>query len=281
MNWEHLDQVLWAIWKWKALTTAAIHEMIFPHDTAKYAYQKLWQMRRMGYIQHITDKSCSQYAWTLTRKGFKRRPFEYEELREEGYATEHFEHDLLCSAIQIGDWHESPEIQERVSEQELRRFPLCGYEEDVPRDEIHRPDGYWVVEYCDGPAAIALEVELKGKRGVNYEILGMYYGDRPQIYRTVWVVKGPRILKRIRKHLLLRREDADKHNFIFLEDFIAKGWSAAFVEGPDKGQTISWLLSGGLAKTPRRCCTDFTLDMRKGGAITGPSPKKFIHNKRH
>lgn len=263
------------LWKWKLSTTAALAHKFFPNCSRKTAYRRLQKLSHAGVIQTKLINQRAQYVWTLDQKGYWAIAHKLPELRCDGFQSENLEHDLLATAIHLGDWlFGVPEKCSLFSEQQLRRFypehylgwvpkPLCTNEE-----EIHRPDGYWQVSQNDVKKTIALEVELSPKRDSDYEAVGQFYSDPDnKIYRVLWVVPRLSLAKRLGNMFASNgSKSQSSHNFVLLNKVTKLGWQAPIELGPESGITISKLLNPSKGKSWGSFPIGLLLDTRKSFA---------------
>lgn len=241
-------EILLSLWKWKLLTMAAITELHFQNLTASYAHRRLLRLKESGLATwlHINgDKDGTSFAWTLTPKGFKSILESLPQLLEAGFKSETIEHDLLVTAFHLGEWISGiPKGCALFTEQELRRFHTDHYPEWIPQTKIHRPDGYWLVQYDNAPSVVALEVERSRKYMSDYHKTARFYATRYQeLFRVVWLVESESTAKAILK----ATEDIDlkstrMHSFMLEKEFRTTGWHAKFFLGRDAGKPLSRLL---------------------------------------
>jgi len=128
---------------------------------------------------------------------------------------------------------------------------------------VHRPDGYWHVKTDNGYRTIALEIELSQKRNGDYDKARIFYDRQPAIKKVIWVVKTPGLMGQIHRRMNQFSKHGEKHNFVYLKDFLMNGWNAPIQLGPDSGKSILELLHHRLATaTPPVVYRKF-LDIRK------------------
>lgn len=238
-------QVLAFLWKWKLVSNAALtSKRLFPNVSPMRAYNRLIDLRRTGYIQSRSEESGERHAWALTKKGFKAVRKHLPQLREEGFGAEHFYHDLMVTALHLGNWLvDRPASVSFVTEQELRRCDVDALPSWVPDTSIHRPDGYWGFAEGDQTKAIAIEVELNRKHLSTYEAVGDYYAEQDRIYRVLWMVESLTNVRSIQKKISESSSTRDKiHNFILEKDFLEHGWQSSIVHGPESNQTVDVFL---------------------------------------
>ncbi len=183
-------KILIFLWKWKLVSNAALSSpRFFPHTGAARAYNRLQAMRKANLIEMRCDAKCQNFAWCLTAKGFRAIREFLPALHEEGFRSEHFEHDLLVSAVHLGEWLVAkPHHVKLFTEQELRRVAYADYPSWVPQSPLHRPDGYFGFLGDDAIIPVALEVELNRKSARAYTNVSLIYQDLATIFRVLWLV---------------------------------------------------------------------------------------------
>lgn len=232
------------LWQWKVSTTVALCARFYSKRSLRQGYERLVKLEHGDLIQSLVLGNGTGFVWGLTKRGFSIIRTQLAELRAEGYQSENKEHDLLVSAIHLGEWlTQSPSGAEILSEQELRCFDTSVYPWWVPQTEIHRPDGYWYIPRGDDHSTIALEVELTQKRTADYDKTSVFYDRKSEITKVIWVTKRPSLAGHIHSRMNDAAKHDDKHNFISLVDFLKNGWQAEIRLGSDRTKTLSCLLS--------------------------------------
>ncbi len=252
------------LWKWKAVTTAALCQRFFPNCSPITGFKRLWKLERAGFIEARTiDDHGKQFAWVVTRKGFAAIRSSLPALREEGFKSEHLQHDLLASAFHLGDWLSGARDNAvLISEQQLRRYDFEFYPNPIPKTDLHRPDGY---TYLKGPKPqlVAFEVELMPKKKFMYEEVASFY-KRHGVTHILWLVPRESLGKRIHQVMgNVLSLDENRHNFISLEDFNELSWGAKIFLGSHVGQTVSGLLGNKVETESKHVSSKFLLDTRK------------------
>lgn len=252
------------LWLWKVSTTAALHQKFSPECSGHGFYSRLWRLERQGLIQERTGEKPRNCFWTLGKAGFAVIRNHLPELAEEGYQSEHLEHDLLVAAIHLGDGlFEAINGLEFFTEQQLRRYEPSSCPKWVPPCLGHRPDGYWRTTTAKGTQTIALEVELHQKSDREYAAAARYYDDMKNIDRVLWVTKRPSVGANIHRCVLSAVSDGSKHNYISLSPIYRLGWQAAIELGTESGNTISTVLANPARMSREHVFTRFALDPRK------------------
>jgi len=279
-----------SLWKWKVQSTYAIGRKFFSDDKVFAAYIRLHRLKRDGYVQSIQIRD-SEFAWTLTHKGFRQIFESLPFMSNEGFKSEYPYHDFLCSAFQLGEWLISPPEGARTfSEQQLRRIPEDNWPEWVPRtpdalqrNQKHRPDGYSLFKIGNDQVVAAFEVERSIKDADRYERVVNFYNQVSSITCILWLVESRNAVKSLER--IFKRHGIEvwsRHHFILLEEFRAKGWMAQMNGGQFHGKTLGQLLgynkvSNGL-QTRSMCNTLCLLNTRKrpmkpNKSKTSPEPK--------
>ncbi len=253
------------LWRWKIATTAALTEKFFTTCQPRTAYRRLVALKKAGFIKFRSDSYQEKYIWMLDKSGFQAIRESLPVLDAEGYRAEHIGHDLLVSAVHLGDWLSAmPERVEVFSEQELRTFHSDFYPNWVPHPTTRRPDGYWRLPIGESMATIALEVELSLKRNVDYEIIGEFYAYQSDITRTLWITEDVSAAKKISKNI--KNTIGSKpftHDFVSLDDYRKLMWQSPILIGPEKGKSISSLLQIRKGTCPPPAVGRCLLDTRK------------------
>ncbi len=186
------------------------------------------------------------------------------EIARPGYAPESIVHDLLVSAVLLGDWFLGfPEGSSVFTEQELKRLHPSVYEDWVPTNLLRIPDGLWHVPKMGSTATIALEVELNQKSSENYQKIAQVYGMQ-EFYRVLWIANTEKLASKIAT--TIQKTTPNKpfnHNFVTLADFKKRGWQAPIILGPDKERTIAKLLGATQENTPELFSNGFLLNGQK------------------
>ncbi len=257
------------LWKWKVSSTAALTKKFFPNCKGKTAYNRLLDLRQAKIIQVQADPKGIKFVCMLGQKGFDAIRGDLPPLEEEGYKSEHPEHDLFTSAFHLGDWLlAKPDAVTLFSEQQLRRIHPDYYPNWVPKSKLHRPDGYTRIQVGDSFSTTAIEVELWQKRDSDYLNVAEFYSQSRNIKRVLWLVPRQSMAITIQERMSDSHiEGVSPHNFVILEDFKNSGWHAQVSLGHDKGQSIHALFSGNVGDMPRfpgeSILTQCLLDTRK------------------
>lgn len=258
-------ELLHFLWKWKVATTAALSQRFFINRSKTTAYKRLWELELGRYIQSISDYRSYHSVWTLTKLGFGIiKPF-LPALREDGFRSENISHDLITSAVHLGDYLlDCPTNVSFFSEQELRRLALEFYPSWVPKSELHRPDGYWHVPIGKPMATVGLEVELSPKKNVQYEVIADFYASFPQVVRVLWIVPKSSTAKILHDKFSKTLSYAPMiHNFAIFPNFQKSGWEALIECGPEAGKPIAKLIGKNSEFSPKKNSELPFLDTRK------------------
>lgn len=257
------SEVLQFLWQWKIATSATLHKRCMPTLKGAGLYSMLRRMREEGLIQVRCVREPKNAFWILGKAGFHRVCEALPPLKEKGYLSEHLDHDVLVSAIHLGDGvFGLIDGLEFITEQQLRRLEPHHLPARIPNCCGHRPDGYWKVETNRGPKLIALEVELHQKANSDYGSVARFYSDMTQIDRVLWVTPKATMGKAIHRALLSETDDGFKHDFVELDTVYRSGWHASITLGPDQGKSIYDLLEETATKQRRDLFTNYSFDSR-------------------
>lgn len=281
-------ELLKFLWKWKVATSAALSKKFFSELRPMTAYHRLWKLQKGGYVTWRSDALGHKFVLHLTLKGFKTIRNEIPAgLKEEGYASEHIGHDLIVSAVHLGDWYfKTPEGPTLISEQQLRRIHPEHLPKEIPSGEkaTHCADGYWILPYSSGKKVVALEVELNPKSNAEYQEVSKFYRRATTVTDVLWVVPhkwmAPHIQEQLEKYAT--EDSHKKHSFVLLDQFKAQCWQAPINNGRYAGLTITHVLGKIGTKEPQNghktFCTHFTLDTRKTSMVSGKTKFSQLHD---
>lgn len=237
-------EVLKFLWKWKAASTAALTKSFFPGIRPFTAYERLLQLEKKRYIQHISFRYRGGGAWVLAPQGYKFLGPYLLDMKAKGYRSENILHDYFATTFHIGEWltHQPP-TGFLCSEQELRRLEPDLLPAWVPKSEKHRPDGYTAHDSGKGAHLYAFECELSLKSKARYEQTLSFYDEEETIAAVFWLAGSPAIqsvIQRcIREQNILRPH---LHHFLQLGDFKRAGWMVPLEGGILHGKSLSNLL---------------------------------------
>lgn len=257
------------LWKWRLVTVAALTQKFFPMCSEKTAYNRLLALEHAKRITIRSKGNDGQFLCALDRQGYEAIKEELPLLSEPGFKPEHIEHDFLVSAFHLGDWlKDKPENTSLFSAQQLRRIDSEMYPSWVPRSPTHIPDGYTLVKKGDRDSIFAIEVELYSRTELNYQLIGDLYRYLRNVEKVFWLVSGDSLARKIEIQLIkAMRDRPSNHNFILLKEFVAQGWDAPIVIGPDEGRSLSTLFSEIVPKSGENPSDSnlarFLLDTRK------------------
>lgn len=272
---ENDYKLLKTLWQWKCLTTAALTEIFYPKNAPSYCYRRLVRLRNAGLIEPCPIKEDSlgrSFVWGLTKKGFEIIRDGISDLKEVGFKSESIDHDLLVSAVHIGDWlFGAPDTCAVFTEQQLRRMHEEHYPNWVPRADGHRPDGYWRTLFNGQNGTIALEVERNRKSLDDYIQAAQFYANRSELFRVVWVTRLPGAAKLILEAARKVGGDAQGlHNIVMESDFRKLGWGAPIVMGRDIGKSMSHLLPSKRSKSEQYIAPTLLLNTMKSPHMSKP-----------
>ncbi len=116
--------LLYFLWRWKLLSTAALTEAFFGDRSPITAYVRLWHLKAANYIQFVSDAGGTAFLWTIAPKGFHAIQDRLPDLAEAGFKSENVKHDSLVTALHLGEWLTGvPDAVEVFTEQEASPLP--------------------------------------------------------------------------------------------------------------------------------------------------------------
>lgn len=261
------QKCLMLLWRWKLLSTSALHLAIFPERSAYRCYRRLLLLEENDLIVSTASWDRKSVVWHLGKIGYEvikdRLPLE----EQAGFRSENKDHDFWVSAIHLGEWlSKYPESCANFTEQELRRSGLDNYPDWVPQTKQHRPDGYWKIDLKkpNSEGLIALEVELSKKTPMAYSDIGDFYSNMISINQVIWVVRSEGDIGYIHRHIRNGSSSgAVEQSFITLNQYIEHQWQSQILVGKNQGKTLNELLG-----TSKELCRNpgsakVLLDVRK------------------
>lgn len=258
------------LWRWKVVSTAALHVRFYQEASRARCFKRLRMLEKSGYVVASYIAEWPGFAWTLNKKGFDAIRGLLPDGVGAGFKSEAPYHDLLATAVQLGDCLvESPKNVAFFSEQQLRRRPREFWPDWIPKDFSRRPDGFTIVQRGDTSHVIAIEIERSAKQARDLEDIGHAYARSLAIHWVLWAMPAERRIRDMRKHLTeLDNTRREIHNFVTLESIQEFGWQAAIVEGAQKGVSLReffGLAQGGRSpgETPEKSPTLLFFDRRK------------------
>ena len=253
------------LWKFRVATTSNLARLFYQDRTQRAAYERLHKLSKHQIIVPRSNTLGGKWVWILGPVGYEKLIHHLNPLRTPGYGTKSLDHDLLVSALQIGELLPTQKKISLVTEQQLRRYEfealaqgfekVPGAREYLPNEEKlswekdrrnsryahdlpernhpfignHYPDGYWLVSGDSRDFTYALEVELNRQRTQDYLRLADFYKNKG-ITGVIWLVATQVIANNIHKAMGCMGQDlAQKHHFILLRDFIKTGWRTPFL----------------------------------------------------
>jgi hypothetical protein len=235
------------LWKWKLLTTKAIHTTCYRSLSLSYIYQRLLHFEKTRLIESISSWDQKVVVWQLADKGFQIILSELGQLYENGFKSENKEHDFWVTAIHLGDWLNGvPNNCDLFTEQELRRYSTTEYKPWVPQSKIHRPDGWWhkLTDQSNDLGLISLEVELSKKSPVAYNDVGSFYSKEISVHQVIWFVKSASDANYIHRHIIRGcLQHGENHSFILLDQFIQLQWQSKIFLGKNINTTLASVLN--------------------------------------
>jgi len=265
------------LWKWKMLSTAALHLAAYPHRSIEGAYKRLKKLEHLKIIKTTAANTGDSYIWHLENLGFQLVVKMLPELAEVGYKSENKEHDFWVTAIHLGEWlSQIPSNCDIFSEQQLRRLHRDQYPEWVPKSTEHRPDGWWKVGNGkpNSQSLIALEVELSRKSPIEYHSVGEFYSTTVLPLQVIWVVRSVSDINYIKRHLLSgSKSNGEEQSFLSLHHYAKDQWQAKILCGKNQGRSLTSILYPSPAPSLLQRESSVLLDTRKK-PINPISPNK-------
>lgn len=255
------------LWQWKLLSTTALKTIVYKNKSLYRTYVKLLSFEKKGYLKSVRSDDHQSSVWQLGDAGYEFIKGKIENTHEDGYKSEHKDHDFWVTAIHIGDWITGmPEKCGIFSEQQLRKIHGDSYPTWVPSLFQHRPDGWWSIG-VDQPrdkTLIALEVELSKKSPMKYKLVGEFYSKFVSPYQVIWVVKSRSDINYIFNHLKSgSTTGASEQSFILLGDYIKSQWQSKIVDGKNLGKTLAEILRKNDEKMAKPSSGFLLLDVHK------------------
>lgn len=267
------------LWKWKVASTSVIATKFFSGSSLDAAYLRLWRLERGGYIEAVSSTNGRGFVWTLTKKGYEiGRP--RVELAEEGFRSENIGHDIVVTAVHLGEWLiEEPTGVELLSEQEMRRYDVGALPDWLCDIGFHRPDGFWRIPSGAGQRLVALEVELSQKKLETYEEIARFYEEDAGVNQVIWVVDGATLLKRINERIEKAIDgDVNRHSFISFSDYQKDHWQSKVIAGKDRGHSLHRILDRNPIDTRKVSISSRFFDLRKNPKNPDTSTVIYRHN---
>ena len=268
LHLSHEDnQCLQLLWRWKLLSTSALHVAAYRERSVEGTYKRLLKLEKLKLIKTISASTGDSYIWHLETLGFQLVLRTLPELAEVGYKSENKEHDFWVTAIHLGDWIcQIPPCSDICSEQQLRRLHREQYPEWVPRYIDHRPDGWWKIgiEKPSSESLIALEVEFSRKSPMEYQTVGDFYSTIVMPYQVIWVVRQESDIEYIHRHIISgSKSNAHEQSYLLLEHYFHSQWQSKIVRGKNTGFSLSEILGTSSSQSRHQGASSVLLDTRK------------------
>lgn len=238
---------LWLLWRWKLLTTSAIHQLAYSGRSDYGCYIRLLDLESKDFVISTSSWDQKTIVWHLGDEGYKALSTQFKVPVSSGFRSENKDHDFWVSAIHLGEWIKgTPDKCTNFTEQELRRIEIDSYPSWVPHTKEHRPDGWWKIgiDKHNSESLIALEVEFSKKSPTAYNDVGSFYSNNISVCQVIWVVKSKSDINYILNHLKTGSSTgASEHSFITLDQYIQTQWQSEIVAGKDQGKKLYELLT--------------------------------------
>lgn len=261
------NQCLQLLWRWKLLSTAALHMAAYRKRSAEGTYKRLLKLEQLKLIRATSATTGDSYVWLLENLGFQLVLRTLPELVEVGYKAENKEHDFWVTAIHLGDWLcQAPPDRDLCSEQQLRRLHRDQYPDWVPRYVDHRPDGWWRIGdgKTNSESLIALEVELSRKSSAEYKTVGEFYSTIVMPYQVIWVVRQESDVDRIHRQIQSgSKSNAEEQSYLLLEHYFHSQWQSKIIHGKNAGMSLANILGTSPSQSCLQGASSVLLDTRK------------------
>jgi len=238
-------EVLKFLWRWKALSTAALAKKFFPGIRPFTAYERLLKLEKARYIKSYPFRHRQGCVWMLGKRGY-RFVFPYLlEMKEPGYGSENPVHDFYSTAFHLGEWLTAkPDQGYTCSELELHRLEKDLLPSWAITSPERRPDGYSLIRRDGGTQLYSFEAELTMKSRARYDKILSFYDEQDTIAGVFWLVASPQIQKAIQTQAATASRPRI-HHFLQLDDFRKLGWLAPLRGGLLDGKTMVQVLLDG------------------------------------
>ncbi len=255
------------LWRWKLLSTSAIHQLAYSKRSVHGCYIRLLDLQDKDFVISTGSWDQKTIVWHLGDDGYKALSTQFKVPVENGFRSENKDHDFWVSAIHLGEWMAgAPADCANFTEQELRKIDLQSYPKWVPHTKEHRPDGWWKIGLGkhNQESLIALEVELSKKTPQAYSNVGVFYSNVISVSQVIWVVKSESYKTYILDHLKKGSStQASEHSFILLDHYVQSQWQAQIINGKHQGKKLIEILKMPTQNEGKTFCANFALDVRK------------------
>lgn len=265
---------LWMLWRWKLLSTSAIHQLAYSKRSVHGCYVRLLNLEQKDFIISTGSWDQKTIVWHLGEDGYKALSTQFRVAVANGFRSENKDHDFWVSAIHLGEWIKgTPNDCANFTEQELRKVDMHCYPKWVPQTKEHRPDGWWKIGMGkhNQESLIALEVELSKKTPQAYSDVGSFYSNVIHVSQVIWIVRTVSDKNYILSHLKKgSSRQASEHSFILIDQYIQTQWQSQIFDGKHKGKNLIEILKVPTQNEGKIFCANFALDVRKYPMITRP-----------
>ncbi len=239
-------QVLFFLWRHRISTFQTLKDIFFPSNGNRTAYDRLCKLRRGGHVHSMNLNGTNDLVWGLGKRGLEYlEDRALPELKIRSYKPQSKYHDLLVTAVLLGQWmRDVPRGAKIVSEQELRVTEVVEIPYAIRRKMDHFPDGLWIFTNTNGQHGIALEVETSRKTIDRYVEVSTFYGSHLFFDHVIWIVPSPTLAQTIldasRKYGMPRE---GQHLFIEQADFEKRLWNSQFLNMDLRHQSLAKFLA--------------------------------------
>ncbi len=258
---------LWMLWRWKLLSTSAIHQLAYSKRSVHGCYVRLLDLQDKDFVISTGSWDQKTIVWHLGDDGYEALSTQFKVTVENGFRSENKDHDFWVSAIHLGEWiTETPDDCANFTEQELKKIDLANYPKWVPHTKEHRPDGWWKIGLGkhNRESLIALEVELSKKSPQDYSDVGAFYSNTIDVSQVIWIVRSESYKNYILNHLKKGSStQASEHSFVLLDHYIQSQWHSQIIEGKHQGKKLIEILKVPMQLEGNQSWAKVALDIRK------------------
>ncbi len=258
---------LWMLWRWKLLSTSAIHQLAYSERSVFGCYIRLLSLQDKDFVISTGSWDQKTIVWHLGDDGYRALSTQFKVPVENGFRSENKDHDFWVSAIHLGEWiAKTPEDCANFTEQELKKIALQDYPKWVPHTKEHRPDGWWKIGLGrhNRESLIALEVEISKKSPQDYSDVGAFYSNTIDVCQVIWVVRSESYKNYILAHLKKGSStQASEHSFVLLDHYVQFQWHSQIISGKHQGKKLIEILEVPSQPEGNLSWAKVALDIRK------------------
>ncbi len=262
------------LWRWKLLSTSAIHRLAYDKRSVYGCYIRLLNLQDKNFVISTGSWDQKTIVWHLGEDGYQALSTQFKVPVENGFRSENKDHDFWVSAIHLGEWiNGEPDDCANFTEQELKKLALQDYPKWVPHTKEHRPDGWWKIGLGrhNRESLIALEVEISKKSPQDYSDVGAFYSNTIDVSQVIWVVRSESYKNYILTHLKKGSStQASEHSFVLLDHYVQFQWQSQINGGKHQGKKLIEILKMPMQLEVNQSWAKVALDIRKKPMKSGP-----------